>query len=64
MKTETAIKYFGSQAAVAEKLGIKRQAVNKWQKRGVIPEGRAYQLEVITAGALKVDKSVYPSAVS
>lgn len=53
MTRSEAISYYGSQAKLAAALGIKRQAVNQWPDK--IPIGRAYQLEVITNGALKVN---------
>ena len=52
MNTTDAIRHFGTVAALAEALGIKRQAVYQWGDR--VPEQRAYQLQVITAGALRV----------
>jgi len=54
MKTEQVIEHFGSHQAVAEALGISRQAVHMWGE--YVPEGRAWQLQVITAGALQVEK--------
>jgi len=46
------IKFFGSQSAVAKALGVSKQAVGSWGEQ--IPEGRAYQIQVITGGKLKV----------
>ena len=58
MKKETVIAHFdGNASAVARVLGISPQAVTDWPD--IIPEGRAYQLQVITAGKLAVDPSVY-----
>ncbi|MCA9233171.1 MAG: helix-turn-helix domain-containing protein [Planctomycetales bacterium] len=51
MKTEDAIKYFGSQVALARALGISKQAVGGWGE--YVPTGRAFQLQVMTAGKLK-----------
>jgi transcriptional repressor of cell division inhibition gene dicB len=53
MKTELAVDYFGTKAAIADALGIKRSAVSQWGK--TIPQGRAYQLEVLTGGKLKAN---------
>ncbi|EJO4329828.1 hypothetical protein NRK04_004635, partial [Escherichia coli] len=36
---------------------IKHPSVSEWPE--IIPEGRAYQLEKITNGKLKVDVSLY-----
>jgi DNA-binding transcriptional regulator YdaS (Cro superfamily) len=52
MKTVDAIRYFGTQAALAKALGVSKQAVSQWGD--TIPDGRAYQLQVITGGRLKV----------
>jgi hypothetical protein len=51
MLTIDAIAFFGTKAAIAKALGISKQAINEWDD--VVPEGRAYQLEVVTNGALK-----------
>lgn len=50
MRTKQAIKHFGSAAALAKALGITRQSVHDWGDE--VPEGRAYQLEVMTDGVL------------
>jgi DNA-binding transcriptional regulator YdaS (Cro superfamily) len=54
MRTEDAIKHFGSAAALARALGISRQSVHDWG--ACVPEGRAYQIEVLTSGALKAQR--------
>lgn len=51
MKTEEAVKHFGSKANLARALGIKRQAVVQWGE--YVPLGRAYQIQVLTGGKLK-----------
>ena len=56
LKTD-AVKHFGSASALARALGIALPSVSEWGD--IIPEGRAYQLQVITAGALRVDPSWY-----
>lgn len=53
MTTSNAVKYFGSKAAIARALGINKAAVSQWGE--TIPEGRAYQIEVLTGGKLKAD---------
>jgi DNA-binding transcriptional regulator YdaS (Cro superfamily) len=55
MKTNHAVKYFGSKAALARALGINKGAVSQWGER--VPKGRAYQIEVMTGGRLKADPS-------
>jgi DNA-binding transcriptional regulator YdaS (Cro superfamily) len=54
MKTADAIKYFGTRTALAKALGISKQAVAQWGE--TVPEGRAYQLQVITGGQLSADQ--------
>ncbi|MDX7830326.1 MULTISPECIES: Cro/CI family transcriptional regulator [Aeromonas] len=58
MKTELAVDYFGTKAAIADALGIKRSAVSQWGE--TIPKGRAYQIEVLTDGKLKADSRSTP----
>lgn len=58
MRKSAVLKHFGTQAAVAEILGISRAAVNKWGK--TVPLESATALEILTEGAVKVDESMYP----
>lgn len=51
MKKTDVIKHFGSQTATANALGITVQAVNAWPEN--IPEGRAFQIQIVTNGKLK-----------
>ncbi|MGL5070165.1 MAG: Cro/CI family transcriptional regulator [Aeromonas salmonicida] len=55
MKTVLAVDYFGTKAAIADALGIKKSAVSQWGD--TIPKGRAYQIEVLTGGKLKAEQS-------
>lgn len=50
-KTEV-VRYFKTPKAVAEALGITRQAFYQWPEK--IPRLRAYELERISGGALRV----------
>ena len=52
MKKQDVIEYYGTMAAAARALGVKRQAVHQWPDE--VPLGRAYQLQVITNGELRV----------
>lgn len=54
MRTKQAIKHFGSAAALARALDISRQSVHDWGAK--VPLGRAYQIEVLTAGALQAPR--------
>lgn len=53
MNKNDVIKHFGGVTATAKALGISHAAVVKWGD--TIPQGRAYQIEVVTGGALKAD---------
>jgi DNA-binding transcriptional regulator YdaS (Cro superfamily) len=54
MKTQDAIRYFGSQAALARALGIGRASVNAWGES--MPIDRQCQVEVLTDGKLRADR--------
>jgi hypothetical protein len=51
MKTEDAVKYFGTQTRIAELIGITRQAVSAWPE--VVPQQWQYHLERLSAGKLR-----------
>ncbi|EBI9418590.1 Cro/CI family transcriptional regulator [Salmonella enterica] len=57
MNKSSVVEYYGTQRAVALRLGISFQAVSNWPE--LIPKGAALELEKITNGALKCDLSVY-----
>lgn len=54
MTKREAVDFWGSEAAVGRALGITRASVNAWD---VIPIGRQYQIEVVTGGALRADRT-------
>ncbi|MDX1538851.1 Cro/CI family transcriptional regulator [Arsukibacterium sp.] len=54
MKKADVIAHFGGVTETAKALGIKSQAVSQWPED--VPELRVYQIEKITAGALKADQ--------
>lgn len=56
MKKAQATKYFGSQVALARALGIGKSSVSEWGD--TIPLLRQCQIEVITSGKLKADRTV------
>mgnify|MGYP005990854593 CR=1 FL=1 len=56
MKNETlqqVIEYYGSQAKLAELLGVTRAAVTQWVNDGGLPPLRAIQIEVMSGGDFK-----------
>lgn len=50
MRKQDVIEHFGSQRAIAEALDISEQAVSAWEDE--IPEGRQFQIQIITGGKL------------
>lgn len=46
-------RFFKTQEGIAAALGITQPTVSAWE--GVVPNHYQYQLEIITAGALRVD---------
>lgn len=57
MLKDEAIKYFGSQRAIAEKLKVTDSAVSQWKE--VIPERVALKLSRITNGKLRYQPDFY-----
>lgn len=57
MNKDEVLKHFGGVGAVAQALGVKSAAVSQWGE--IVPARRAYEIERITDGALKVDVAVY-----
>lgn len=56
MTPQDLLTHFGTQAEIARVLGCKQPSVCEWFDNGVVPEGRQYQIEIATSGALKADK--------
>jgi DNA-binding transcriptional regulator YdaS (Cro superfamily) len=52
MKTKEAISHFGNKLKLAKALNVSKSAVSQWGED--VPELRAYQIERLTRGALKV----------
>lgn len=57
MHKQTVLDTLGGVSSVARILGIKPASVSMWP--AIIPKGRAYELEKLTKGKLKVDPSLY-----
>jgi len=51
MKTEDAVKIFGTKTAIAEALGITPNAVSQWGHK--VPRRREYQIEKASGGQIK-----------
>lgn len=54
MLKQEAIEHFGSQANLARALGVSRSAISQWPDE--VPEGRDYQIEILTKGKLKANR--------
>lgn len=59
MKTQDAVAFFGTKIALANAFTppLTKGAVSNWGD--VIPRGRAFELQNMTNGKLKVDPSLY-----
>lgn len=55
MKKSEVIEFFGGVQQTADALGIRYQSVREWPEEGV-PEGRQYQIQILTDGELKADR--------
>ncbi len=54
MKKSDAIEYFGSASKLASAINVAPSAVSQWGE--IIPPLRAYQIERLTSGQLKVEE--------
>jgi hypothetical protein len=57
MLTQSVINHFGSPQAVADVLGISRQAVVQWGE--YVPPISALEIDRVSSGALKYDADFY-----
>lgn len=62
MTRKDIIEHFGSQAEAARRLGVSPQTIFEWESVGV-PEGRQYQVELATNGALRASRPADRKAV-
>jgi transcriptional repressor of cell division inhibition gene dicB len=53
MQTQVAVEFFNGKSKLAKALGINPASVSQWGED--VPELRAYQIERLTRGALKVN---------
>lgn len=49
---EKAILIFGTQAALAESIGIRSPSISEWKARGIVPVARCADIERATNGAV------------
>lgn len=57
MTPDELIAHFGGLSAAARALGVKPPSVSEWKAAGRVPRVRQYQIEVVTDGALRADRS-------
>ena len=57
MKKSDVIAHFGGVVKTAKALGMNKSSVSLWGEE--IPKGRAYQIELMTEGKLKVRKTLH-----
>ena len=57
MLKKDVLTFYGSQSQVAEALECSRQWVNQWP--AVVPKTAAMELQLLTGGQLKMDRSLY-----
>ena len=57
MLKKEVLSFYGSQANVAAVLGVTRQWVSLWPS--VVPKAAALELQYLTGGQLKMDRSLY-----
>jgi len=56
MEAQHAIEHYGTQQRLADALDVRQSNVSKWMKKG-IPYLRQLQIQVLTKGKLKANKS-------
>lgn len=58
MKIKQVIEHFGGVSETAKALSITYQAVQQWVDKGDVPEGRRWQIQAMSNGALKAEEEV------
>jgi len=56
MGIEESVKFFGSGNKLCKALGLTRQNLTDWRRKGYIPMIQQMRLERVTGGKLKSDK--------
>ncbi len=56
MTPNDVVQHFGTQVKAAQALGIKQSSIAGWIKNGAVPEGRQYQIQLLTGGKLQADR--------
>lgn len=58
MTIQQVLDHFGGIAATSKALDISYQAVRQWVDKGEVPEGRQWQIQALTSGALSVQQKL------
>lgn len=64
MKIEQVIKFFGTQVALAQALGVRQPTISNWRTRGHIPHIQQLRIEVLSKGKLKAQPLMAKRTVS
>ena len=62
MKKNEVISYFGGVGKTAKALGLSHASVSGWTE--LIPKGRAFEIQVLTKGELKVNPALYEKTIT
>ena len=58
MTIKEVIKHFKGRANTARAVGVSYQAVRQWEEKGEVPEGRQWQIQALTGGALTAEQKL------
>lgn len=64
MTPDQAIQFFGSKSKLARAVGAAPSSISEWVANDEIPEGRQYQIELISKGVLLADKPALRAQVA
>lgn len=56
MTVQEVLDHFGGKANTARALDISYQSVDQWEAKDSIPEGRQFEIQLMTNGALVAEK--------
>ena len=58
MKIKDLVDYYGNQVLAAEAIGVSRQAVTNWKRRGIIPDDIQIRYHIQSRGKLPLPKKL------
>ena len=53
MTPDEVINHYSNKRGVTEALGVSRQVVDQWIRRGLVPMGRQFEIQILTGGGLR-----------